>query len=43
VAFDAEQAKILQSIDAAEAAVRIDRRITDQSGQLSVWVGVEEA
>ena len=42
VAFDAEQAKILQSIDAAEAAVRIDRRITDQSGQLRVWVGVEE-
>jgi hypothetical protein len=43
IAFDAEQGKILQSIDAAEAAVRIDRRITDQSGQLSVWVGVEEA
>jgi hypothetical protein len=42
VAFDAEQAQIFERIDAAEAAVRIDRRITDQSGQLSVWVGVEE-
>lgn len=41
-AFDAEQAQIFERIDAAEAAVRIDRRITDQSGQLSVWVGVEE-
>ena len=42
VAFDAEQAQIFERIDAAEAAVRIDRRIADQSGQLSVWVGVEE-
>ena len=42
IAFDAEQAKLLEQIDAAEAAARIDRRITDQSGQLSVWVGVEE-
>ena len=42
VAFDAEQAQIFERIDAAEAAVRIDRRITDQSGQLSVWVGVEK-
>ena len=42
IAFNAEQAKILERIDAAEAAARIERRITDQSGQLSVWVGVEE-
>ena len=42
VAYDAEQAKVLEQIDAAEAAVRIERRIIDQSRQLSVWVGVEE-
>lgn len=42
IAFDAEQAKVLEQIDAAEAAARIERRITDQSGQFSVWVGVEE-
>ena len=40
VAFDAEQAKILQSIDAVEAAARIERRITDPSGSFAVWVGV---
>jgi hypothetical protein len=41
IAFNAEQAKILERIDAAEAAARIERRITDQSRQFSVWVGVE--
>ena len=41
-AFDAEQAKVLEQIDAAEAAARIDRRITDQSGQFSVWIEVRE-
>ena len=43
VAYDAEQAKVLEQIDAAEAAARIERRITDQSGAFAVWVGVEEA
>lgn len=43
VAYDAEQAKILEQIDAAEAAARIERRITDPSGAFAVWVGVEEA
>ena len=42
VAFDAEQAKVLEQIDAAEAAARIERRIADQSGAFAVWVGVEE-
>jgi hypothetical protein len=42
IAFDAEQAKILECVDAEEIAVRIERRITDQSGQCSVWIGVEE-
>ena len=40
VAYDAEQAKVLEQIDAAEAAARIERRITDQSGAFAVWVGV---
>jgi hypothetical protein len=41
VAYDAEQAKILEQIDAAEAAAQIVRRITDESGAFAVWVGVE--
>jgi hypothetical protein len=41
IAFDAEQAEVLQRIDAAEAAARIARKITDESGQFSVWVEVE--
>lgn len=41
VAFDAEQAKLLERIDAAEAAARIERRIIDQSGQFSVCIGVQ--
>ena len=43
IAFDAEQAKVLQHIDAAEGAAQIVRRITDESGEFRVWVGVEEA
>jgi len=38
VAFNAAQAKIIDAIDAAEAAARIERRITDESGVFSVWV-----
>ncbi len=38
VAFNAAQAKILDAIDAAEAAARIEQRITDESGVFSVWV-----
>ena len=43
VAYDAEQAKVLEQIDAAEAAAHIERRITDPSGAFAVWVGIEEA
>jgi hypothetical protein len=43
VAFDAERGKILEQIDAAEAAAQIVRRIMDESGTFAVWVGVEEA
>ena len=42
IAFDAEQAKVLEQIDAAEAAARIERRIIDPSGAFAVWVRVEE-
>jgi hypothetical protein len=43
IAFDAEQGKILEQMDAAEAAAQIVRRITDESGEFRVWVRVEEA
>jgi len=38
MAFDAQQAGILEAIDAAEAAARIARRIRDESGEFAVWV-----
>ena len=38
MAFDAQQAGILEAIDAAEAAARIERRIRDESGEFAVWV-----
>jgi hypothetical protein len=38
VTFNAAQAKTLDAIDAAERAARIERRITDESGALRVWV-----
>ena len=38
VAFNAAQAKILDAIDAAEAAAHIERRIQDESGVFRVWV-----
>ena len=38
MAFDAQQAGILEAIDAAEAAARIERRIRDESGKFAVWV-----
>lgn len=41
VAFDAAQAGVLGAIDAAEAGAGIERKITDESGVFSVWVGVE--
>jgi hypothetical protein len=40
VAFDAAQAGVLDAIDAAEAGAGIERKITDESGVFSVWVGV---
>ena len=42
IAFDAEQAKILQRMDAAEAAAQIVRQIRDEGVAFAVWVGVEE-
>lgn len=42
IAFDAEQAKILERIDAAEAAAQIVRQIRDESGAFAVWLAVEE-
>jgi len=42
VAFDAAQAGVLDAIDAAEAGAGIERKITDESGVFSVWVGVGE-
>lgn len=40
--FDAEQQKVLDAINAAEQAAKIKHKITDESGQYSVWVEVEE-
>ena len=40
VSFDAEQARVLDAIDAAERAARIERRVTDESGAFRVWVAV---
>ena len=40
--FDAAQAKILDAIDAAERASRVERRISDESGVFSVWLPIEE-
>lgn len=42
VAFDAAQAGVLGAIDAAEAGAGIERKITDESGVFSIWVGVEQ-
>ncbi|ALI53954.1 hypothetical protein [Celeribacter marinus] len=42
VTFNAAQAKTLDAIDAAERAARIERRVTDESGAFSVWIGIEE-
>ena len=36
--FDAEQAKVLDAIEAAEQAARIERRISDESGAFGVWI-----
>jgi len=40
VAFNAAQAQILDAIDAAEAAARIERKIRDESGAFAVWVSI---
>jgi hypothetical protein len=40
--FDAEQAKVLDAIEAAERAARIERRISDESGAFAVWVTVKD-
>ena len=41
ILFNSEQAKILERINAAEAAAGIERRISDESGQFAIWVGVD--
>jgi hypothetical protein len=38
VAFNAEQAKVLEQTDAADATAGIERSIVDESGAFSVWV-----
>ena len=38
IAFDLAQGEVLAAIDAAEAAARIERRISDESGEFTVWV-----
>lgn len=40
LAFDAAQSERLRAIDVAEAAARIERKITDESGAFVVWVAV---
>jgi hypothetical protein len=41
ILFNSEQAKILERINAAEAAAGIERRISDESGQFAIWLGVD--
>jgi len=36
--FDAAQANVLDAIEAAEQAARIERRVSDESGAFAVWV-----
>ena len=40
--FDVEQAKVLDAIEAAEQAARIEQKITDESRTFSVWIRVSE-
>jgi hypothetical protein len=40
MAFHAGHDEVLETIDRAEAAARIERRITDASGEFALWVGV---
>ncbi len=40
--FDAAQAKVLDAIELAEGAARIEQKITDESGTFSVWIRVSE-
>lgn len=40
--FDAAQAKVLNAIETAEQAARIEQKITDESGTFSVWISVPE-
>ena len=40
--FDAAQAKVLDAIETAEQAARIERRVSDESGVFGVWVVAEK-
>jgi hypothetical protein len=40
IAFDAEQAKVLERVHAAEAAALIMRQVRDESAVFAAWVGV---
>ena len=42
IAFHAGHGEVLDTIDRAEAAATIQRRITDESGEFALWVGVQE-
>ena len=42
VEFDAAQAKVLDAIEAAEQAARIEQKFTDESGAFSAWISVPE-
>lgn len=41
VGFNAEKAQVLDTIDAAKKAARIERRVSNESGAFGVWVVVE--
>ena len=43
MAFDTEQAGVLDAIDASEAAAQIEQRITDESGVFAVWIPATRA
>jgi hypothetical protein len=43
MAFHAGHDEVLETVNQAEAAAKIERRITDASGEFALWVGVGEA
>ena len=43
MAFDEQQAEVLDAIDASEAAAQIEQRIIDESGVFAVWIPAPRA